>query len=70
MKKYKISFSLSNLFADSTSQVTTLQNKSKAIFTAMAGATYVASNAEWTLLVAVAAVVSDTLISCLSFDEV
>lgn len=69
-KKYKTTFSFSNLLGDSSAQVTTLQGKSKAIFAAIVGATYISSNAEYTLIICGLAVLSDTLIACLDIEEI
>lgn len=68
-KKYKISFSIYNLFGDSCAQVVMLQNKFKAGLTALAGLTYVYSNAELTLIVAIAGAIVDSLLSCFNFEE-
>ena len=68
MKKYKVSFSLFNLFSDTQSEVVKLQTLFKGITAMAAGSTWYASDAENTLYVGIGGYVIDFLISCLYFQ--
>lgn len=70
MKKYKVHFSIFNLFHQTQSEVVKLQTMIKGISATAIGTTYAMSNEHFALLVAVGAGILDALISCLWFEEV
>jgi len=67
MKKWK--FSINYLFTETCTEVVVLQQKAKGFLTMLAGATYIAANAEYALVVGLLSVVGDTLLSCLDYVE-
>ena len=70
MKKYKIYFSLFNLFHESQAEVVRLQTILKGISATAIGTTYAMSNEHFALLVAVSAGIADALLSCFWFEEI
>ena len=70
MKKYKVRFSIFNLFSQSSAEVVKLQNTVKALIVTLGTSTYLALNESNTIFVALAGIILDTLIACLYFEEV
>lgn len=68
MKKYKVYWSVFNLFADTQAEVVKLQNIFKGITAIGATSTWVATDAEHTLYVGIAGYVLDVLLSCFYFE--
>lgn len=69
MKKYKVYFSIFNLFNETQAEVAKLQQMVKGLSAIVMGATWYNSNANNALYVAIAGAVLDTLISCFYFEK-
>lgn len=69
MKKYKIHFSIFNLFNDTQAEVAKLQQLFKGLSAAITAGTWYNSEAKYALYVAIGGAVVDTLISCLYFEK-
>ena len=70
MKKYKIHFSIFNLFADSQAEVVKLQTYVKGFTVMLAGTTWYASDANSTLIVGCLGFICDAILHCLYLEEV
>lgn len=68
MKKYKVYWSLFNLFADTQSEVVKLQNIFKGLTAVIAGSTWYGTDAEHALYVGISGYVLDVLLSCFYFE--
>lgn len=69
MKKYKVKFSLVNLFFQTQKEVQRIQTMWGAISVIILGSTYLNTNDKYTLLAAVGCAVVDKLIGCLWLEE-
>jgi|TARA_R110000868_G_scaffold72406_3_gene211101 hypothetical protein len=69
MKKYKVYFSVFNLFGNTQSEIVKLQQYAKGIVSAIAGMTWYESNATYAIYVGIGGVVLDTLLACLYLEE-
>jgi hypothetical protein len=69
MKKYKVSFSIFNLFEESSAKVVKLQGMIKAGAGLVATSAYVTSHQELATLTAIVGFVLDALAACLYFEE-
>lgn len=67
MKKYKVYWSVFNLFADTQAEVVKLQNMFKGITAIVATSTWFATDSEHTLYVGIAGYILDVLLSCFYF---
>lgn len=70
MKKYKVYWSIFNLFGDSQAEVVKLQQIFKGLTATVTGATWYASNANNAIYVGVVGFFVDLLISCFYFENV
>lgn len=70
MKKYKVYFSIFNLFNDTQAEVVKLQTYIKTLTGVASGTTWYATNANGALYVAFCGFILDALLSCLYFEEV
>lgn len=70
MKKYKIYFSLTNLFGQTQAEVVKLQTYLKGIMATGAITTWLSVNAEIAIYVGIGGVIADTLLACLYFEEI
>jgi hypothetical protein len=70
MKKYKVHFSIFNLFADSQAEVVKLQSIFKGIMSVIVGTTWYGTNATYALYVAILGAVIDASLACFYFEEV
>jgi hypothetical protein len=69
MKKYKVFFSIFNLFDQSQAEVVKLQQWAKGLTAVITGSTWIASDANHAIMVGIAGFIIDTLIGCLYFEE-
>jgi hypothetical protein len=67
--KWKWSWSLLNLGQKSSEYVVNLQNVSDGFFALITGATYIASDATYALIVTLLAFVANKLIACLEIEK-
>lgn len=70
MKKYKVHWSIFNLFSDSQAEVVRLQNLIKGIMGAGIITTWAETNATYGLILALSAGVVDLLLGCFYFEVV
>lgn len=70
IKKYKIHFSLFNLFSDTQTEVVKLQTYVKGVVAAITGATWYESNATYALYVGMGGIILDTLLACFYFEQI
>lgn len=68
MKKYKIYWSIFNLFSDSQSEVVKLQTLFKGLTAIIATSTWYVTDVESTLYVGIGGYVLDSLIACFYFE--
>lgn len=69
MKKYKVYWSIFNLFADTQSEVVKLQNIVKGIMGAGIITTWAETNATYGLILALSAGAIDVFLGCLYFEK-
>jgi hypothetical protein len=69
MKKYKVYFSVFNLFGNTQSEIVKLQQYAKGIVSAIVGMTWYESNATYAIYVGIGGVILDTLLACLYLEE-
>jgi hypothetical protein len=70
MKKYKVHFSIFNLFHETQAEVAKLQTMIKGISATAIGTTYAMSNVEFAFYVSIGSAIIDTLITCFYFEEI
>lgn len=70
MKKYKVHWSIFNLFSESQSEVVKLQQIVKGIMGAGVVSTWAASNATYGIIVALSAGILDMIIACFYFEQI
>lgn len=70
MKKYKVYWSIFNLFTDTQSEVVKLQNIVKGIMGAGIVTTWASTNATYGIILALGAGAIDILLGCLYFEEI
>lgn len=70
MKKYKVHFSIFNIFSDSQSEVVKLQTVFKSISAAVVGTVWYESNSTNALYFAIGGCVIDAILACFYFEEV
>lgn len=70
MKKYKVYWSIFNLFSDSQAEVVRLQNLVKGIMGAGIITTWAETNATYGLILALSAGIVDILLGCFYFEIV
>ena len=68
MKKYKVHFSVFNLFSDSQSEVVKLHQLFKSISAAVVGTVWYESNSTYALYVAIGGAIIDVFLSCFYFE--
>ena len=69
MKKYKVYFSVFNLFAETQKEVVRLQQIFKGLMAIITGATWFASDSTHALIIALFAGLFDVFLSCFWFVE-
>jgi hypothetical protein len=69
MKKYKVHFSLWNLFEETQSEIVNLQNRLKVLIVAASSGAWYASNADNAMYVAIAGFVIDNLLGCIFLEK-
>jgi hypothetical protein len=69
MKKYKVSFSIFNLFEDTQAEVVRLQQYLKGLIVTATGATWYNADASYAIWVGIAGMVLDTLLSCVRLEK-
>ena len=69
MKKYKVHFSLFNLFNDTQSEVVKLQQLFKGLTATISGFTWMQTDANHALYVGIVGFIVDILISCFYFEK-
>ena len=70
MKKYKVHFSIFNIFSDSQSEVVKLQTIFKSISAAAVGTTWYNSDSTYALYVAIGGCVIDAILACFYFEQI
>lgn len=70
MKKYKVYFSIFNLFNDTQKEVVKIQTYIKGGTATIATSTYLASNAELAMIVGAAGFLLDAITACFYFEEI
>jgi len=70
MKKYKVHWSIFNLFSESQAEVVKLQQIVKGIMSAGVVATWAEANATAGIIVALGAGALDMLLSCFYFEQI
>lgn len=67
-KKYKVCFSVFNLFEDTQKEVVKLQTMFKSFLGSAVIVTWLSSSATFALVVGIGAMVIDTILACFSFE--
>lgn len=70
MKKYKVHFSIFNIFSDSQSEVVKLQTVFKSISAAIVGTVWYNSDSTYALYFAIGGCVVDAILACFYFEPV
>lgn len=70
MKKYKVYFSIFNLFNDSQKEVVKIQTYIKAGTATVATSTFMATNAEMAMIVGAVGFLLDAITACFYFEEI
>ena len=68
--RYKWAFSVFHLTEETSKEITKLQTVSKGLFAILGTSTYLTSSANYTLLVGLAALFVDTLLSCFYVEKI
>jgi hypothetical protein len=68
-KKYKIIFSIFNLFEDTQAEVVKLQQYVKTTIVGISGMTWYNSNATYAIYIGLIGIVLDTLLSCIRLEK-
>lgn len=68
--KYKVSFSLFNLFNSSSEEIVKLQTMWAGLATTLTTSVYISSNEKYTLFTAIGCFIVDKLITCLEFKKI
>lgn len=69
MKRYKVYWSIFNLFSESQSEVVKLQQLFKGLTGTITAGTWYADNAQHALIVAAAGYVIDMILGCFYFEQ-
>lgn len=69
MKKYKVYFSIFNLFRDTQAEVVKLQSYIKGLTGVIGASVWYTTNANNALIVAIGGFALDALLACLYFEE-
>lgn len=70
MKKYKVYFSIFNLFSETQSEVVKLQQIFKGLTATITAGTWYASNANYAICVGIVGFFIDLLLSCFYFEKI
>lgn len=69
MKKYKVHWSIFNLFQETQSEVVKLQQLAKTLMGSLTGLTWLASDANHAIYVGFAAMLLDAILGCFYFEK-
>lgn len=70
MKKYKVHFSIFNLFSDTQAEVVKLQQLFKGLTATITTGTWIASDANHAIYVGIVGFVVDVLLTCFFFEKI